>query len=731
MKGRIAQAVAVAVVIGLLAPLSADLSVARALGSAPAAPDEVSATPSPEPQPTGSEPPAEPSPAPAPTPTVSPDPTATVEPTPNPTPTESVEDDSTVAPGESDAGAEQRIQALAAGAVPVPSTRRISAGADAYASAVQASKALFPAGADTVILVNGAYPIFASAAAPLIAQRGAALLYVQTSAIPSAVMTELRRLAPSSIVVVGGSGYVADAVISAARTVTSQVSRLGGASLYETSRLVFAQQTGKADTVYIAGGATNQDPALAAVIGRAKGKKTLIVNGHSAPLDSATVDLLRKAGTRSIVIVRSAAVAMAPAYEPALRSAGFEVTRLAHIDPPTLSMLVAAQTGPRDVSVLVNPDIPAHVGIAAAVTAALGQPLYFPWRQCVPDAMAAQISAAGKPLFLIGDTNSLTSAVAANTTCSTEKTRLQSALNSAIRSTMSKYAGTYSVTVREISGLGQATHVNGGTRREPASMIKVFAAWAAYKRIEQGRATTSTRLASGLPLGTCIQIMIHVSDNYCHTDIVHWIGISNLNAMIRGAGFTNTFYGSVPKGTSVLYAGNRSTSNDLALLMTKLSGGSILSKRYVDALFGIMGIQIGRSRIASGIPPAVKQVSKPGALWIASGLLQGDTAIVYGTRSKFALSIIGDDNPPKEAFRAITRTVYQHLNGAFGTAASYPREQMETTKPVGLRSSANGPVVVTVGAGTNVEQLDSIRDWYQVRYGNRKLWVYFTGLRNR
>ena len=46
-------------------------------------------------------------------------------------------------------------------------------------------------------------------------------------------------------------------------------------------------------------------------------------------------------------------------------------------------------------------------------------------------------------------------------------------------------------------------------------------------------------------------------------------------------------------------------------------------------------------------------------------------------------------------------------------------------------AGANGPVVVTVPAGTNVEQLDSIRDWYLVQYGTRKLWVYFTGLRNR
>ena len=741
VKSHIMRTVVFAAVFGLLVPLATDYSIAGAQEAAPSASvvEDASADPGEvTPAPHGEEVSSDvstPTPTPTPTQTPSSDPRAITTPavTPTPVPTESAQGDGTPDQGDGSeaAGTEQRSSSLAAAdAVPVPPTGRITASTDAHLASVSATKVLFPGGADTVVLVNGAYPIFASAAAPLVAQRGAAVLYVQSTVIPSAVMAELRRLAPTSIVIVGGPVYVSEAVVGAARTVASDVTRVGGANLYETSRLVFAQQTGQTDTVYLAGAATNHDPALASVIARAKGKKVLVVNGHSAPLDQATIDLLRGAGTRSIVIVRSAAAAMAPAYEPALRSAGFEVTRLAHIDARTLSMLVAGQAGTPAVSMLVNPDRPAHVGIAAAAAAAIGQPLYFPRRECVPDAMAAQISATGKPLLLLGDTAALQPSVASNTNCTTEKTKRQAALYSKIRATMSGYAGTYSVTVRELGGLNEVTNVGGGVRREPASMIKVFAAWAAYKRIQQGLATTSTRLSSGIPLGTCIHLMIHVSDNYCHSDIVHWIGISQLNAMIRGAGFTNTYYGSVPRGTSVLYAGNRTTSNDLALLMNKLSSGTILSTSYVNALFKIMGSQIGRSRIPSGIPPGVKQVSKPGALWIASGLMQGDTAIVYGGRV-YALSIIGDDNPPKAAFRAISRTVYEHFNGTFGAAASYPREQMTTRWSVGLRSSPGGGVVVTVPGGTNVEQLDSIRDWYIVQYGTRKLWVHFSALRNR
>jgi beta-lactamase class A len=325
----------------------------------------------------------------------------------------------------------------------------------------------------------------------------------------------------------------------------------------------------------------------------------------------------------------------------------------------------------------------------------------------------------------------LAAAVVDNLDCSTIRARSVSGLNAAIRETLADYPGAFSVTVRELGGLGVITEVGGGVRREPASMMKIFAAWAALKRVEQGRATMTTRLSSGVPLGLCVQVMIHVSDNYCHADIVHWIGIAEINRMIREAGFTNTVYGTVAPGASVLYAGNRTTTNDLAWMMERLADRSILTKQYADHLVNLMRSQIWRSRIASGIPPGVPQASKPGAIWLASGLLQGDTAIVNGPRSTYVLSIIGDDGPPQAALRAISRTVYTHFNGAFGAAASYPAQQMVTRTPSLLRSSPGGAIVTTIPAGVLVQVLDAQRDWYQLQYGSRQLWVYYSGLRNR
>jgi beta-lactamase class A len=286
------------------------------------------------------------------------------------------------------------------------------------------------------------------------------------------------------------------------------------------------------------------------------------------------------------------------------------------------------------------------------------------------------------------------------------------------------------VTVEQLGGLNETVRIGGATPREPASMMKIFAAWAALTRIQQGRASLGTVLPSRVSLGTCIHIMIHVSDNYCHTDIVHWIGIAEINRMIRAAGFLNTHYGTVAPGVSVLYAGNRTTSNDLVRMMERLVHHTALSQRWSDHLLNEMRNQIWRSRIPSGIPPGVAQASKPGALWLASGLMQADTAVIYGPKATYAITILGD-NDPKAALQAISRTVYEHFHGRFGTAASYPVQQMYTRVAAQARSSAGGPVVLTIPARTNIEVIDANRIWYLIRYGGRQLWVHYDTLRNR
>ncbi|MEO7663749.1 MAG: cell wall-binding repeat-containing protein, partial [Candidatus Limnocylindrales bacterium] len=85
-------------------------------------------------------------------------------------------------------------------------------GSDRYTTAVAISKASFGTPANVLYIATGASFPDALAGAPVAGDRGAPLLLVTQSAIPSSVKTELTRLKPKAIVILGGTGAVSDAV---------------------------------------------------------------------------------------------------------------------------------------------------------------------------------------------------------------------------------------------------------------------------------------------------------------------------------------------------------------------------------------------------------------------------------------------------------------------------------------------------------------------------------------
>src|SRR5580765_3917716 len=91
------------------------------------------------------------------------------------------------------------------------STTRL-AGADRYATAAAVAHASFSPGVPVVYVVTGRSFPDALTAGPAAAERGGPVLLVDDG-IPSSTASELHRLAPASIVVVGGQGAVSDSVV--------------------------------------------------------------------------------------------------------------------------------------------------------------------------------------------------------------------------------------------------------------------------------------------------------------------------------------------------------------------------------------------------------------------------------------------------------------------------------------------------------------------------------------
>ncbi|MCS5729974.1 ExeM/NucH family extracellular endonuclease [Herbiconiux moechotypicola] len=297
-----------------------------------------------------------------------------------------------------------------------PVTDRLS-GADRYESAVAASLAGWPEGADTVYVVSGEVFPDALSAAPAAAAAGAPVLLVPQGGVPAAVQAELARLEPSSIVVVGGASSVSPAVADSLGLV-APVTRLEGADRYATSRAVAEAAFGAdgAGVAVLAAGANFAD-ALSAGAAVGSAGPVLLVDGAAGGLDDATVELLAALGADEIDIaggpasVSDGILAEAGVIAPAERLGGadrYDSSRVitAHFFDAADRVLLA--TG------LSFPDALA----GSALAAHLGSPLLTVPGDCVPLETLDLIAELGAgQVTLLGGESTLTPAVAELDAC--------------------------------------------------------------------------------------------------------------------------------------------------------------------------------------------------------------------------------------------------------------------------------------------------------------------------
>ena len=147
-----------------------------------------------------------------------------------------------------------------------PEMQRLS-GSDRYATAAAVSAASFAPGVPVAYVATGSNFPDALAAGAAAAERGGPVLLVAGTSVPSSTATELARLRPGTIRVIGGPGVVSDGVLDTLRGyATSGVAqRLSGANRYATAAAVSADTFApNVPAAYVATGANFPD-ALAGV----------------------------------------------------------------------------------------------------------------------------------------------------------------------------------------------------------------------------------------------------------------------------------------------------------------------------------------------------------------------------------------------------------------------------------------------------------------------------------
>lgn len=302
--------------------------------------------------------------------------------------------------------------------LPVPD--RIS-GPNRYATGVAASQASYPEGSDVVYVTTGTGFPDALAAGPAAAFDGGPLLLLEPGAIPAVVSTELERLDPDRIVVIGGTPSVSAAVFAQLDAAYGEVTRIQGANRYETSRNVATETFPSATVAYIATGITFPDALAAGGAAGANDAPVILVQGTATTLDAATATLLDDLGVTEVKVLGSAdsvsngilnAIDALPGIT-AERLAGpnrYETSRLLNAD-------AFAGTSPEYVFLSTGANFPDALA-GSAWAAKEKAPLYTVQTTCIPPAVLADITElAPEEIILLGGTPSLSEAVFNLTPC--------------------------------------------------------------------------------------------------------------------------------------------------------------------------------------------------------------------------------------------------------------------------------------------------------------------------
>ncbi|WP_322132531.1 ExeM/NucH family extracellular endonuclease [Antiquaquibacter oligotrophicus] len=293
------------------------------------------------------------------------------------------------------------------------------AGANRYEVASNISQAAYPETAPVVYVASGENYPDALSAGPAAAAEGGPLLLVRPNELPTVIASEIARLQPSKIVVVGGTASVSEGVFNDLAALADETVRIAGANRYEVSRAVAEYAFGAADVplVYVATGEKFPDALAAGGAAGSQGAPVVLVRGSATDLDADTATLLADLGTSDTRVLGGEASVTPGVFEDvaalttAVRLGGvdrYEAARSVNADAFDAADRAFVATGAN------FPD--ALAGSAWAASA--GAPLFLAPGTCVTAGVLADFESLGVDhVTLLGGEASLYPDVFALTPC--------------------------------------------------------------------------------------------------------------------------------------------------------------------------------------------------------------------------------------------------------------------------------------------------------------------------
>ncbi|MEC5151393.1 cell wall-binding repeat-containing protein [Cryobacterium sp. GrIS_2_6] len=281
------------------------------------------------------------------------------------------------------------LHSMALSATGQPSASRVG-GADRYETSAAISAATFQPGVSVAYVASGQdFPDALSGGAAAGFYKGP-LLTVQPGSIPPAIASELERLKPARIVVLGGIAAVSDAV-ETQLALLAPTTRLSGADRYETSAAISAATFAPGVSIaYVSSGQNFPDALSGSAAAGLNAAPLLTVQPDSVPTAvAAEISRLKPAG----IVLLGGTEAVSDSVQAQLGSFA-PTTRLSGTDRYVTSAAISAATYQPDVPVvyITNGDnFPDALSGAAAASVTAG-PILTLYVDGAPTVIAAELA---------------------------------------------------------------------------------------------------------------------------------------------------------------------------------------------------------------------------------------------------------------------------------------------------------------------------------------------------
>ncbi|QJU54687.1 cell wall-binding repeat-containing protein [Herbiconiux sp. KACC 21604] len=306
---------------------------------------------------------------------------------------------------------------MVVGALPEPV--RI-AGTDRYDQAARVSASIFSE-AETVYLASGEKFADALSASSVAGIHGAPLLLTQSGTLPASTATELGRLKPKNVVVVGGPLTIADAVLTAVEgsTFHPTVTRISGVDRYDSSRLLIGDGTfGRPSSplAYLADGRNFPDALAASPAAVTQNAAVLLVDGSRTALSQDDRAALDGAGVAQVTIA-GGPNSVSTGVESSL-SPTYNGTRVSGANRYEGAVAVNGVFTEARVAFLASGELYPDALSAGPAAGHTGNPIYLVQKGCVPTSVLDDIARIGaKEIVILGGVNTVSAEVAALKPC--------------------------------------------------------------------------------------------------------------------------------------------------------------------------------------------------------------------------------------------------------------------------------------------------------------------------